>query len=331
MHPSSYERMADFCRDCLESARNSPLAILDIGSADYNGSYKPLFAKPSWRYIAADLAPGPNVEVVLRDPYRWREFKSNSMDVIVSGQTFEHAEFFWATMVEIGRVLKPGGLCCIIAPAAGPEHRYPLDCWRILADGFRAVARYAGLEVLQSHTFWLEDLSYTARGEAWHESVLIARKPAHAGTIWQRAAVWLSRKLHPLPAPEALLQIFYTNDGTHHESDSLIAGFMRGNWDDVTVLLPRHAGAAPLRIDFMQAGDEVEISALRLSVRGKILFESAIDFDAVEVKGDAIRLPTAKHLRLKITGLDPQLYLPLLNHTPQDGALELQLTLLARA
>ncbi|MDQ6862107.1 MAG: class I SAM-dependent methyltransferase, partial [Verrucomicrobiota bacterium] len=197
MHPSSYEKMAEFCRDYLASKRSSRLTILDIGSADYNGSYRPIFTNANWRYIAADLAPGPNVDLVLRDPYRWREFKSNSVDVIVSGQTFEHAEFFWVTMEEIARVLKPGGLCCIIAPAAGPEHRYPLDCWRVLADGFRAVARYAQLKVLHAHTTWLDDLSYTSGGETWHESVLIAKKPnaTFVQNLFRRAAASLSRRL----------------------------------------------------------------------------------------------------------------------------------------
>ena len=86
----------------------------------------------------------------------WPELKSRSVDVLVSGQTFEHTEFFWETIMEIYPVLKPGGLCCIIAPATGNEHRFPLDCWRIFADGFRALARYAGLEVLHAHTHWEE-------------------------------------------------------------------------------------------------------------------------------------------------------------------------------
>ncbi len=54
---------------------------------------------------------------------------------------FEHTEFFWLTMREMKHALKPGGLCCIIAPSAGPEHQYPVDCWRVYPDGLRAAAR----------------------------------------------------------------------------------------------------------------------------------------------------------------------------------------------
>ena len=75
-----------------------------------------------------DMTPGKNVDIVLPSPYRWRGIESNSVDVLISGQAFEHIEFFWITMLEIARVLKPGGLCCIIAPSGGAEHKYPVDC-----------------------------------------------------------------------------------------------------------------------------------------------------------------------------------------------------------
>ena len=93
------------------------------------------------------------MNVVLRDAYQWRELKSASANVLVSGQTFEHTEFFWLSMREMARALKPGGLCCIIAPSAD-EHRYPVDCWRVYPDGLRAAARYAGLETIEAWTQW---------------------------------------------------------------------------------------------------------------------------------------------------------------------------------
>jgi len=36
-----------------------------------------------------------------------------SQDVVVSGQTFEHMEFFWAGLQRMERVLKPGGLLSV--------------------------------------------------------------------------------------------------------------------------------------------------------------------------------------------------------------------------
>lgn len=170
--------MTAFRRDYLEPRRAEPLVVLDLGSQDINGCYRPLFALPPWTYIGLDLAPGPNVDVILSDPYDWGEIAPQSADVIVAGQTFEHTEFFWETMRQIARALKPGGLCCIIVPSSGPEHRYPVDCWRMYPDGLRAVARYAGLDVLAAETQWEDLPQYDNESNKWHDSVLIARKRA---------------------------------------------------------------------------------------------------------------------------------------------------------
>ncbi|HEY1770378.1 MAG TPA: methyltransferase domain-containing protein [Chthoniobacterales bacterium] len=177
MHPSSFDKMRAFAEKYMTAQRAEPLVILDLGSQDFNGSYRPLFAQPPWRYRGLDVAAGKNVDVVLRDPYRWREIKSAGADVIISGQTFEHTEFFWLTMREIARALKPGGLCCIIAPSAGDEHRYPVDCWRFYPDGLRAAARYAGLEILEASTQWENLPQYDNESNKWHDSLLVARRP----------------------------------------------------------------------------------------------------------------------------------------------------------
>jgi SAM-dependent methyltransferase len=123
------------------------------------------------------MTAGPNVEVVLADPYNWRELDRESADVIISGQTFEHTEFFWLTIEQIVRTMKPSGLLCIIAPSSGPEHRFPVDCWRVYPDGLRAIARYAQLEIVECWTQWEDLPHYDNESNKWHDSVLVARKP----------------------------------------------------------------------------------------------------------------------------------------------------------
>ncbi len=174
--------MADFAQKYLSARRDESLLILDLGSQDFNGSYRSLFDRSPWRYRGIDMTAGKNVDLVLRDPYRWREIRAESADVIVSGQTFEHTEFFWLTIREIARALKAGGLLCLIAPSAGDEHRYPVDCWRVYPDGLRALARYAGLEVLEAWTQWEDLPQYDGESNKWHDSVLIARKPVQGWT-----------------------------------------------------------------------------------------------------------------------------------------------------
>lgn len=318
MHPSSYDRMADFCRDYLGERTKEPLTIVDLGSADYNGSYRPIFAQKPWRYLGVDLEPWKNVDLVLRDAYHWREIKSASVDAVVSGQTFEHTEFFWETILEITRILKPGGLCCLIAPASGNEHRYPVDCWRIYTDGFRAIARYAGLTVLHSRTHWEELPRYDAESNKWHESILIARKERESlGTRLRRRLFGAARRwLNPLPKNvEAMVQVFYTTDGDYREEASVVAGVLQGNWRTVQINLPAGSGAHPLRIDFMRTGEIVEIARVSVQTARKEYFAAASpnEFNRITIAGDAERIADGKILRLKITGADPQLYLPRLD------------------
>ena len=177
MHQSSLDNMLAFRKKYLEGKKNEPLLILDLGSLDVNGSYRGYFEVSPWTYRGIDMAAGKNVDIVLQDPYDWREIRSGSADVVVSGQAFEHIEFFWLTMLEIARVLKPEGLCCLIAPSGGPEHRYPVDCWRFYPDGFAALARFASLEVSEVYS-QNGTTGYSDGSDLWQDTVLVCRKPA---------------------------------------------------------------------------------------------------------------------------------------------------------
>lgn len=194
MHLSSMINMEKFRDRYLADRRAEPLDILDLGSTDIHGCYRPLFENASWKYTGVDLGPGPNVDIVLKDAYNWREVKTNSMDLLISGQVLEHVEYFWITLLEISRVLRPGGIACLIAPSSGPEHRYPVDCWRFYPDGLRALARFARLECLEAYTNW-EDMGDPA-SDPWHDSVLILRKPVRspAKAVAVRAMQALQRR-----------------------------------------------------------------------------------------------------------------------------------------
>lgn len=162
----------------LTGMEKEQLKILDLGSCDVNGSYRPLFNEAGWTYQGLDLENGPNVDIILKDPYRLTEVRSRSADVFISGQAFEHIEYFWITMLEIARVLKTGGLCCIIAPSGGYEHRYPLDCWRFYPDGFAALARFAGLEKKEIYTLQDKDCGkFTDESIKWKDTIMICTKP----------------------------------------------------------------------------------------------------------------------------------------------------------
>jgi SAM-dependent methyltransferase len=151
MHASSMQHMQDLLQRYLDP--QTPLAMADIGSYDVNGSYRALTGHTQWRYTGVDLEPGPNVDVVMESPYRL-PFATASMDVLISGQALEHMDFFWVSWLEMIRVVRPGGLIFMIAPSRGPEHRYPVDCWRFYPDGFDALARWGGADSVEISTDW---------------------------------------------------------------------------------------------------------------------------------------------------------------------------------
>jgi cephalosporin hydroxylase len=168
MHPESYAEMSRLVATYLRP--DQPLRVLDVGSSDINGTYRPLFDYAHWTYEGADMQAGLNVDHVLADPYRWA-FPDEMFDVVISGQTFEHIQFFWLTWKEMVRVVKRGGFLFLIAPSSGLEHRYPVDCWRFYRDGFHALAALEHLDVLEVETRWTNP---------WGDTVGAFRKPATA-------------------------------------------------------------------------------------------------------------------------------------------------------
>lgn len=192
MHKSSYDKVLDFKNKYLEDKVTIPQSIYDIGSQDVNGSYRPIFLEEVRKYVGVDMAKGLNVDICLSDPHNWREIPSKVADIIISGQAFEHMTNIWAVMLEVNRILKPGGLCCIVVPSSGFEHRYPVDCWRFYPDGLRALASFGNLEVLEVYTQW-QDLGYTDGSDTWHDSVLICRKPTL--TLWQTLKKTVKHKI----------------------------------------------------------------------------------------------------------------------------------------
>lgn len=171
MHESSHRKMQEFVATYLSGMGQTALEIVDLGAQAIDGSltYRTVFGGPAWHYRGLDLQAGDNVDIVLSAPYRWKELADASVDVLVSGQTLEHIEFPWLTLAEIARILRPGGLACLIAPASGPEHRYPVDCWRIYPDGMRALARHAGLREVEIFTDWNQG--------RWKDTFAVLQKP----------------------------------------------------------------------------------------------------------------------------------------------------------
>ena len=151
MHASSMENMAicfrKYIGEAFLSECNNPV-VLDIGGANVNGSYRDIISRYDFEYLGADIAAGEGIDIHMTDPYKI-PLDDASVDIVISGQAFEHVEFFWLLFEEMARILKPSGLMFLIAPSAGEIHRHPVDCYRFYPDSYRALGKYVGLHVIE--------------------------------------------------------------------------------------------------------------------------------------------------------------------------------------
>jgi len=300
MHVSSLENMTK-CRerffDGTTLAEQAEVTVLDIGGADVNGSYRRLFVAPNVRYLAADLTKGPRVDIVLEDPYKL-PLPDASVDVVLSGQTFEHSEFFWLAFSEMVRVTTATGLIFLIAPSAGPIHRFPVDCYRFYPDSFRALARYAGCHLL--------DVWHDERGP-WQDvvgvfsksptapaknspvpprlaPVIASQNPEEETTRGEASNVDVLKLVHEVLRPSFYLEIGVGSGARLSLAKSGALGV--DPWPDPGLILPQSASLVEMTSDefFDRSQDGLKETPPNLILLdGTHLFECALrDFMNVE-------------------------------------------------
>ena len=183
MHSSALESFLDFQKTYLNSLKSkNSIKVAEIGSYNYNsGIKKNIFNE--LEYIGVDIQKGPNVDIVLDNPYKF-PFEDNSIDVIISISAFEHTEFFWLTYLEILRVLKPDGLFFLNAPSNGKYHRYSTDNWRFYPDSSISLAKWGkknnyNPQVLEHYTnqvmgldIWNDNVSVTIKDKIFKKKYL---------------------------------------------------------------------------------------------------------------------------------------------------------------
>lgn len=136
--------------------------LLDVGSLDVNGSYRPMVDRHNWQYTGIDITPGKNVDIVSDEPYRF-PLDNGAYDIVISGSVMEHVEAIWLWVPELVRLLRPGGLLAIITHTNYPYHQFPVDCWRIMPDGMRYLFDQTGaLERYEIDMFCDTDISALA-------------------------------------------------------------------------------------------------------------------------------------------------------------------------
>ena len=221
MHPSAHAQMGLSIQRYMEKGRR--YRVLDIGSGtspNQTTTHRTLLADYDVDYVGTDIRTGENIDVVMEKPYKL-PLRSRSVDVVLSGQVFEHVPFFWASLLEVARVMKPRAYFFLTVPSRGHVHT-DIDCWRFYPDGLRSMAAWARLNLIEAFTDFPPSIPGRRRTRHdfakidsenyyWGDSVGVFRKPANYPTA--RAAVlrasvnlWANRigdlALIPQPAPK---------------------------------------------------------------------------------------------------------------------------------
>lgn len=94
----------------------SKVRVIEIGSYDVNGSIRQLFPV-AVEFVGIDLVTGPGVDVVCGgDEY---DEASNSLDVAISCECFEHNPFWLETFINMIRMVKPQGMVLFTCASRG--------------------------------------------------------------------------------------------------------------------------------------------------------------------------------------------------------------------
>jgi hypothetical protein len=95
-------------------ATTEPVAVLDLGGRDINGTVRDLFPNAT-EYTVLDIRPGEGVDVVA-DAAEWDP--PRTWDVVVACEVFEHTAVWPAICATAHKACSPGGK--FIATMAGP-------------------------------------------------------------------------------------------------------------------------------------------------------------------------------------------------------------------
>lgn len=183
MHQSAMQHGQRFFETYVPQLPSAQPTIVEIGAQNVNGTLRDVCPQ-GLEYIGLDFADGEGVDRIMHNPYHL-PLEDASVDIVVSSSCFEHAEFFWLTVLDIMRVLKAGGLLYMNVPSNGHFHRWPVDCWRFYPEAGKALANwsvYNGYDVMLLESFigdrldprqWLQpDLDWGAHG-AWNDFVAV--------------------------------------------------------------------------------------------------------------------------------------------------------------
>ncbi|MEW8693840.1 MAG: class I SAM-dependent methyltransferase [Candidatus Thiodiazotropha sp.] len=136
----------------ITSVNEMPQAtLLEIGSRNVTGVVWRNVFRPSVAYTGLDIHEGDNVDLVGDVHTLSSQLPAGHFDAVFSVSLFEHLAMPWKAVIEINRIMKPGGLLYISTHPVRPPHELPWDFWRFSNETFKTLLNdRTGFEILQS-------------------------------------------------------------------------------------------------------------------------------------------------------------------------------------
>lgn len=123
--------------------------VLEIGSRNVTGVVWRNRFNDSVSYTGFDIHHGDNVDVVGDVHTLSTHLKHDYYDAVFSISVFEHLAMPWKAVLEINKVLKPGGLLYISTHPVWPQHELPWDFWRYSTETFKILFNAStGFEII---------------------------------------------------------------------------------------------------------------------------------------------------------------------------------------
>jgi SAM-dependent methyltransferase len=179
-----------FAQAFADAAPGGRILDLGCGVKPYASFYEPHFT----HCVAADYAPRrPDISLCV--DAQSLPFADASFDAVLFSEVVEHVPRPADAIMEIGRVLRPGGMLVLSWPMHYSLHEIPWDYSRLTEFGMDSLCRAAGLEIV-----WLR-----RRGDAFAVSFEIVSHLMRGLAESMRRLPGIGRLLRPVAALTDLL------------------------------------------------------------------------------------------------------------------------------
>ncbi len=163
----------------------SQMRLLDAGAGD--APYKKLFAHAIYETADLQTVDKPYATTDYICDLRNIPVPDNSFDRILFNQVMEHVPDPRAVLVELHRVLKPGGRIFCSAPLCYEEHEQPYDFYRYTQFGHKYLFNEAKFEI--DSIEWMEGYLGTLGYQLWRGSKQLPLWHGRSGNILSRIAL----------------------------------------------------------------------------------------------------------------------------------------------